>query len=261
MEFLRLFFSRRWWWTTLIIIAGVALTIRLGIWQLDRHATRQATIRQVQAMQAMPALDLTLAPLPANLDEMEYRQVIATGVFDFEHQVVLRNQARQRMSGTDPGYGLITPLLLENGQAVMVERGWIPIDHNSPESWRDYDEAGVARVEGVIRRSMAAGEIGKALVDPTLAPGQTQLQYWNFVNLPRLQEQLPYPIINIYIQEAQGEAREAIPSSLLEQPDLDPGTHMGFALQWFFYAGLLFFGYPVWLRKQGMKTLPTPKEG
>jgi surfeit locus 1 family protein len=91
--------------------------------------------------------------------------------------------------------------------------------------------------------------------DPTLAPGQTQLEYWNFMNLDRMKEQFPYPILNSYIQQAPGDNPEAIPYPLLEPPDLDPGAHIGFATQWFFYAGLLLIGYPIWLKKQKTKNL------
>jgi surfeit locus 1 family protein len=250
---LRLLFSRRWWWTTLIVIAGIGLAIRLGIWQLDRNTTRQASISHIQAAQAMPVLDLAQHPLPPDLETMEYRQVNARGSYDFDHQIALRNQVRSRMSGTDPGYALVTPLILPGGEAVLVERGWIPLDYNTPESWRQFDEPGTIHLTGILRLSLEKGELGRILVDPTLTPGQTRLDFWNFINLPRLQEQMPYAILKVYIQQAPGENLEDLPYRLMEAPNLDPGAHVGFAIQWFFYAGLLFFGYPIWLKKQKVK--------
>jgi surfeit locus 1 family protein len=243
-------FSRRWWWTTLIVLIGIGVAIRLGFWQLDRHAQRQASISHIQAMQALPVLDLNLRPLPEDLASMEYRQVTISGVYDFDHQVALRNQVRSRMSGTDPGIALVTPLILVDGQAVLVERGWIPLEYNTPASWRQFDEPGTVSLEGILRLSLEKAEVGSALLDPTLSPGETRLDVWNFINLPRLQEQFPYPLLSVYIQQAPGSNLESLPYRLMEQPDLDPGSHIGFALQWFFYAGLLFFGYPVWLNKQ-----------
>ena len=258
---LRSMFSRRWWWSTLIVIIGIALAIRLGIWQLDRHSERQASISHIQAMQALPIVNLDLHPIPIDLNTMEYRQVIASGEYDFESQVALRNQVRSRMSGTDPGFALVTPLLLGGGQAVLVERGWIPLDYNTPAAWREFDEPGTVYVEGIIRLSLNQGEMGRALLDPTLTSSQTRLDFWNFMDLTRLQEQIPYSILDVYIQQAPGDDTETLPYRLMEQPNLDPGSHIGFALQWFFYAGLLLFGYPVWLKKQKKKTLPTSREG
>lgn len=246
-------FSRRWWWSSLIVLVGIGLAIRLGIWQLDRNAQRNAAIAHIQEVQAMPVLDLNQRPLPSNLETMEFRQVTAMGEYDFDYQVALRNQVRPRMSGTDPGIALITPLILTDGQVVLVERGWIPLEYNTPNSWRQFDEPGKVSLQGIIRLSMAKGEMGSALIDPTLSPGQSLLDIWNFVNLTRLQDQFPYPILSVYIQQAPGSDLESLPYRLMEQPDLDPGAHIGFALQWFFYAGLLFFGYPIWLKKQKAK--------
>lgn len=226
---LRLLFSRRWWWTTLIVILAIGVAIRLGFWQLDRNAQRQAAIQHLQAVRDLPPLDLNEHPLPNDLASMEYRPVTAAGVYDFDHQVVLRNQVRSRMTGTDPGVALLTPLIMDDGQVVLVERGWIPLEYNSPSSWRQFDQPGRVVVQGIIRQSMEKGELGSALRDPTLAPGETQLYFWNFVNLPRLQEQLPYPLLDIYIQQAPGTSAETLPHSLIAAPDLNPGAHIGFA--------------------------------
>ncbi len=246
----RLLISRRWWWTSLIVLAGIGLTIRLGLWQLARFAQRQTYIQQVQAMQALPVLDLDQRPIPSDLQSMEYRLVTVTGQYDFEHQVALRNQARERMTGTDPGIALVTPLILADGQAVLVERGWIPLEYTTPASWRQFDEPGTVTLKGIIRLSMNKGEFGSAAPDPTLAPGQASLDEWNFMNVPRMQAQLPYTILGVYIQQAPGTNLDTLPFRLMQQPDLQPGDNMSFALQWFLLAGVLFVGYPIWVNKQ-----------
>ncbi len=253
MKIIRLMVSRHWWWTTLIVLAGIGLTIRLGLWQLDRYAQRQASIHQVQAMQGLPVLDLNQRPLPTDLTAMEYRRVTLTGQYDFAHQVALRNQVRERMTGTDPGIALVTPLVMPDGQAILVERGWIPLEYSSPASWRQFDEPGTVSLTGIIRLSMSKAQLGNALVDPTLTPGQERLDAWFFMNLGRLQEQIPYPILTVYVQQAPGTNLDTLPFRLMDTPDLEPGDNMSFALTWFFFAGMLFFGYPLWLKKQDNK--------
>jgi surfeit locus 1 family protein len=235
-------------------MAGIGVAVRLGFWQIARNTQRQSEISHIQAMQDMPVLDLNQRPISSDLTKLEFRQVTVNGVYDFDHQVVLRNQVRSRMTGTDPGFALLTPLIMQDGQAILVERGWIPLDYTTPDSWHQFDQPGPVKIQGVLRQSLDKGEMGSAVRDPTLTPGETHLDYWNFVNLPRLQDQLPYPLLGVYIQQAPGSDPESLPHSLLEQPDLDPGDHLGFAAQWFFYAGLIFIGYPVWLTRQ--KNLP-----
>jgi surfeit locus 1 family protein len=180
---------------------------------------------------------------------MEYRRVKVAGTYDFEHQIAIRNQVWTQSWGNDIGYALLTPLRLSNGAAVLVQRGWIPAEDNTPVSWRQFDEPGTVVVEGIIRLPREKGEMGGGIPDPTLVPGQSRLDFWNFINIGRIQQQVPYPLLGVYIQQAPDGAQASLPYRSLPEVDLSEGAHLGYALQWFFYAGLLFFGYPVFLKK------------
>jgi surfeit locus 1 family protein len=250
----KLMFSRTWLATTFLILVGMAGTIRLGFWQLDRLEQRQEFNAHLRAMQVAPALSLNQEEFSDDLAEMEYRQVRAFGSYDFEHQVAIRNQVWTQSWGNEPGYALLTPLLLPNGAAVLVERGWIPAEYQSPASWRQFDEPGSVNVEGIIRLPRVKGEMGGGVPDPTLAPGQSHLDFWNFVNIERIQEQMPYPLLGIYIQQAPIASQDSLPYRYLPEIEISEGSHLGYALQWFFFASLLFFGYPIYL-----KTFPRRK--
>ena len=143
---LRKMFQRKWIFATLLVLAGTALCIRLGIWQLDRLEQRRAFNHQVESMRGMPALDLN-EEQPENISEMEWRAVTVQGQYDFANQIALRNQYYEN----EYGYHLMTPLLFGE-QAVLVDRGWIPADGNSAASdWRKYDEPGTVDLIGQIR--------------------------------------------------------------------------------------------------------------
>ncbi len=251
---LKRMFSRTWLVTTLLVFAGMIFTIRLGFWQLDRLEQRRELNAHLAAMQVAPVLSLNQESISEDLTEMEYRQVKAVGTYDFEHQVAIRNQVWVQSWGNEPGYALLTPLLLSNGTAVLVERGWIPAEYQAPASWRQFDEPGQVTVEGIIRLPRAKGEMGGGVPDPTLAPGQTRLDFWNFVNLERIQEQMPYPLLNVYIQQAPNPSQSSLPYRSLPEIEISDGAHLGYALQWFFFASLLFFGYPVYLKKFSRQT-------
>jgi surfeit locus 1 family protein len=112
----RVIFSRQWILTTLLVLAGGALCVRLGFWQLDRLEQRRAFNAHVEAMRA--AEPLILAGQSANdLTTMEYRAVAVSGTYDFENQVALRNRYYQNESG----FNLLTPLLLDDGSALLVD--------------------------------------------------------------------------------------------------------------------------------------------
>ncbi len=241
---LKKMFSRGWLFTTLLVLAGTAVCARLGIWQLDRLDQRRAFNTQVETMRAADMLDLN-KELPLDIDSMEWRSVAVTGEYDFENQVVIRNQ----YNGNQYGYHIITPLLF-NGGAVLVDRGWIPADGNStPSDWRKYDEIGQQNVTGQIRIGQAQSIIG-GVADPELSPDQTRMDAWNNLNLERIAQQIPYPILTVYVQPNTEDAASAPPIAFQPIVELTEGSHFGYALQWLTFATILFVGYPFYLRKQ-----------
>ena len=90
--------------------------------------------------------------------------------------------------------------------------------------------------------------------DPTLTPGQTRLDYWNFANLERISQQIPYPVLPIYIQPNVDANDNTLPIPYQPEIDLTEGPHFGYAIQWFTFATLLYLGYPFYLRRQLKET-------
>jgi surfeit locus 1 family protein len=240
MIFLKIF-SRAWLLATVLVFAGTAVLIRLGIWQLDRLDQRRAFNAQVETMRALPALDLNAAQ-PDDLIAQEWRAVRVTGTYDFENQVGLRNQYY--------GDHLLTPLLFADGKAVLVDRGWIPAEGNStPDAWRKYDEAGAETLSGQIRLGQTKPAFG-GVADPALSPGETRLDLWNNADITRISLQIPYKVLPVYIQPNADANDVEPPIPFQPEVDLTEGSHFGYAMQWFTFAAILFFGYPFFVRKQ-----------
>lgn len=245
MKVVRAVFSRQWVLATLLVLGGGALCIRLGIWQLDRLEQRRAFNAHIEKMWAAEPITLNGNP-SQDLTMMEYRAVTVSGTFDFENQVALRNRYYQ----DEYGYHLLTPLLLADGSAVLVDRGWIPANGNdSPAAWRKYDRPGPVTIQGQIRLGQIKPDLG-GVPDPTLAPEQPRLDSWNIVNLDRIQEQVPYPLLNVFVQP-DPDSQDLVPP-IAYQPtiELTEGSHFGYALQWFTYATILVVGYPFYVRRQ-----------
>ena len=245
MKIFRAMFSRRWMVATLLVFVGGIVCVRLGIWQLDRLEQRRAFNTHVEAMWA--AEPITLNGQPADdLTTVEYRAVMVSGTYDFENQVALRNRYFQDVYG----YHLLTPLLLDDGSAVLVDRGWIPAYGNDvPGDWRKYDQPGLVTIQGQIRLGQAKPDLG-GVPDPTLTPGQTRLDFWNIVNLERIQNQFPYPLLKVFIQPDVDPSDIEPPVPSQPEIELTEGSHLGYAIQWFTYATILVLGYPFYLRKQ-----------
>lgn len=110
-----------------IALAALALalaTARLGWWQLDRAAQKLALQAAIDERAAAEPLRST-ALLPTNaaqVDAQLHRRVELAGRWAPIHTVWLDNR---QLNGR-PGFFVLTPLLLDDGSAVLVQRGWQP---------------------------------------------------------------------------------------------------------------------------------------
>jgi len=240
---LRKMFSRKWWFATLLVLLGTALCIRLGVWQLDRLKGRRAFNNQVESMRAMVPLDLNADGFDS-IEEMEWRPVTVSGEYDFENQIAIRNQ----YNGSQYGYHLLTPLLFSE-TSVIVDRGWIPADGNdTPNAWHKYDETDMVTVTGQIRLGQSKPAFG-GVADALPADG-SPLWVWNNADIGKMKQQMPYPVLNVYIQPDVDVNDNVPPIPYQPEVELTEGPHFGYALQWFTFATILFVGYPFYLRKQ-----------
>ena len=114
--------SRRRWWITLATCLGVALTVRLGIWQMSRAHEKQARHDAIVAQQQAPVLTLqTLLSTPAAFSQM-HRSVNLRGQWMPNFTVYLDN----RYMDGQAGFWVLTPLRLDATHTVLVQRGWVP---------------------------------------------------------------------------------------------------------------------------------------
>lgn len=245
--------SHRWWKTTLLVIAAVIVMIRLGLWQLDRLDQRRAFNARVEEQLAQSALEISEENLRADLYNMEYREAIVLGEYDHDRQVVLRNQDWQGRLGVH----LLTPLIVQGSdRAIMVNRGWIPYEDFEAGKLSQFDENGLVEVNGVIRRSQTKPRIG-GRADQIPAEGEPPLQAWNWINVGGIAGQLPYELLPVYLQGSPEPSRNQMPYRTQLELDLNEGSHLGYAFQWFTFALILAIGYPIYVSREE-KRLSTP---
>jgi surfeit locus 1 family protein len=106
---------------TLATLVLLPVLLSLGFWQLDRAEQKKEILRQYQQQQGESVLNLNKPT--AEKEFYPYQRVEVTGRFDTSRQFLLDNKVYQGQAG----YQVITPLLLpNNGQVVLVNRGWLP---------------------------------------------------------------------------------------------------------------------------------------
>lgn len=221
--------------TTLLVVAGVAVNVGLGLWQLDRHRQRVELNQRIESRMARPPLVLDGSPV--NADELDYRRVIVRGRFDPEQEIVLRNRSYGGMTGVH----ILTPLRISGSTAaVLVDRGWIPMIESSPADRQAYQApSGEVTIAGVALRSQ---EAVRGPVDVPLASGETRIDAWFRVDVPRIQQQVGYPLLPVFIEQQPGPGVPQLPARTATT-DLGPGSHFGYAIQWFSFGVILLVTY------------------
>ena len=133
-------------WPTLITVPILIVLLGLGTWQLQRLIWKQDLIGKLQARSTAEAVQLPSGPLDP--EEMEYRRVTVSGVFDHENELLLVNRSLRGQAGLH----VLTPLIRADGAgAVLVDRGWIPFERRDRVSRADGLIGGEVTVDGLVR--------------------------------------------------------------------------------------------------------------
>jgi len=232
--------SRRWLLPSILVLVGVIVLGSLGVWQVRRLGERRAHNADIQARLAMPVIELTDAL--ADPAALNYRHVRVHGTFDPGQEIVLRNQALH----DEPGVHLLTPLRLAGrDEAVLIDRGWIPYD--KPRS--QYPVQGEATIEGIARMTQTRqGWLSPQ--DPQATAAGPRVESWYRVDTARIQPQVPYPLLPLFVQQTSGFVDGAMPAADV-QIDLSDGPHLSYAIQWFAFATILLVGYAAYVRSRG----------
>src|SRR6187551_2109779 len=179
---------------------------------------------------ALPPVDLATA----DPESLPYAHVTVTGSYDPSHEIVLSGRSYQGMAGNH----ILTPLVLQDGRAVLVDRGWVPLDVASPP----VTGAAAAPTGHVTASGLALppDSISSSPVSP--AP--------SVVTRIDLGVALPYGLVPVYVllqtqdpAQASGSPIPGVP------PALDEGPHLSYAIQWFAFATIAIVGCAVLLRR------------
>lgn len=105
-------------WSVIALIPTLALLCALGTWQVHRGEQKRALLNALSAPESATALELSgRTPPPVGV---QAPRATARGAYDRERLMLLDNQSHERR----PGYHVWSPLELEDGTWLIVNRGW-----------------------------------------------------------------------------------------------------------------------------------------
>lgn len=200
------------------MLVAVALFAALGNWQLERAAEKR--VLDEDFARTGPALPLP----PASTTVPRYQRVIAAGHYDTNHQFLLDNMSESGSAGVH----VLTPLLLSDGNAVLVDRGWAPFGVTR-------DSLPDVAVGGTLREVTGRmDQLPRPSIRLAAAPAETWPRLTSFPEMHELASQLGR---DLHPQLMLLDPRE--PDGFVRNWRV-PGTtsvrHLGYAIQWFAFA-------------------------
>lgn len=241
----RFLLSRQWVILTLVGLVLIPVMIKLGYWQLHRHEHKVAQNQLIAANLAarpVPVTDLTAPGRALPRDDM-WRRVTATGTYDTAHEVVVRR--RTAADEQSIGSYVLTPLLLGNGETVLINRGWIPAG-NDLTKYPDVPPAprGTVTVTGRMMADETSAESG---IKNTKGLPDRQVM---LISSAEQAKRLARPVLGGYIEQTGPEAADGKPE-LVPAPDHDSiGPHMAYAIQWWLFAAAVPVGWFILVRRE-----------
>jgi surfeit locus 1 family protein len=246
--------SKREWILGALIILVAGICVRLGFWQLSRLGERRAQNAIIETRLSQPPI--TLSDDEFIPDEIAYRRVHLQGDLIFEDEILLKNRALQGR----PGYHLVTPLsIAETEWAVLVDRGWIPIEDGNVDSLTRYTTSNPVALEGIIRLSQPEPR-WSFMADKVPGSGEPPLLEWLAFNVEGIQQQISYPLLPVVVE--QSEPLAGVDGLPLPQPEIDlsEGPHLSYTIQWFSFGAIALIGGMTWLRRR-LKRMASASEG
>ncbi len=221
---------RRLLWPGVMTAAMLVVLLGLGTWQVERLRWKQDMLAQIARAETAPAV-----PLPAEPDP--FTKVQVTGHLRDDLAASYGAEVRDTPTGTQLGTQLIVPLEREHGEAILVDRGWVPNKRRRPIAQPN----GGVTLEGYVRPGERAG-----LFSATDNPATREFYTLDPVAIGAA---LGLTRVAPFVLVAMGPAppeRYPDPPRHLPRP---PNNHLSYAITWYGLAVALVVIFILWARK------------
>lgn len=207
--------------TSLAAAGGIAVTIALGNWQLNRAHEKEELAARLDSLGSEPAITLSADEVKAA--DVLWRRVTVRGRFEPRYAVFLDNRVRDGIAG----YHVVMPLAIGGGSRyVLVNRGWIAGTQERGHLPSVRTPSGTVEITGL------AVEPSRRFLE--LSSKVAEGQVWQNLTLERYRQAVPIAVQPIVIEQ-----QSALDDGLVREwspPDFGINTHYAYAFQWFAMA-------------------------
>jgi len=245
----RFLLTPRWLGYLALTLVGSAVMVGLGFWQLDRFHERNAINNRIESGASGTSVELservgaptggagTSGPAPAK--DVEYTRVSAAGRFDRSREILIRD----RTVNDTVGFEVLTPLVLDDGTAVLVDRGWVAPAVGGAAVTPAVPPPPAGEVTAVGRLRAPESRAGR----PALVAGHLQTRRISPASIAPV---LPYALYGAYISES------TVAAGMVAVAPQDENALMngGYTIEWWLFALGLIAGYGFVARKEARDT-------
>ncbi|MBF9127723.1 SURF1 family protein [Plantactinospora sp. S1510] len=239
----RFLLTPRWLGILALTLAASAVMVLLGNWQLSRYQERAAINERIDTTAKVPPVPVgQVLPVPAGTAgalgaappaDAAWTRVTVTGRYDSTNVILIRSRTVE----SQVGFEVLTPLLLPDGSAVLVDRGWIPPAPGGSALARPEVPTAPSGEVTVVGRVHLSESKPDAVVR---RDGRIETRR---IALPALARELPYPIYHGYLLlDEQTPAADPIFSAIPIRHEND-WQNGGYVVQWWLFAVLALVGF------------------
>jgi len=235
-------------WFTVFTLAALTLLIGLGVWQLQRLEWKEGLIGEIEARSKGAPITLKEAIefSRAGKDPSYYR-VRVKGRLENDKERYLYALSNDG----EPGWHIITPFESDEGDLVLVDRGFVPEHLRDPSARSSGQLVGEVEVTGLVRLPEVQG-----LFIPDNVPAAN---HWFWRDLNGLIFSM-YPTATMdaapfFLELEKSDVPGGWPEGGQTRLEL-PNNHLQYAITWFLLAGAVVVIYIVYVRSAYRRRAP-----
>jgi cytochrome oxidase assembly protein ShyY1 len=237
----RFLVTPKWIGFHLLCLGGIVLMLNLSLWQWNRLQDRQDFNAVVEERRDQEVVRLEDIVPPgsdaATADTVEWRPAQAEGTYIEGESFLVVN----RSQGGTAGSNLVTPMLLDDGRVLLVNRGFLALDDDVPPL-----PDGRVTVAGIVRASEERRFGGLTSSGTTGSDGLPEVPR---IDIESLADTIDGDLLPVSLEVRVSVPEDSESLAPVPAPELSQGSHLSYAIQWLIFSACVAVGWVFAVRR------------
>jgi cytochrome oxidase assembly protein ShyY1 len=237
----RFLFTPRWIVFHLLCLGGIVLMVNLSLWQWNRLQDRQDFNAVVEERREQDVVLIEEIVPPgsdaATADAVEWRPAQAAGTYVEGESFLVVNRSQGGIAGSN----LVTPMLLDDGRVLLVNRGFLALDDELPPL-----PTGRVTVAGIVRASEERRFGGLTSSEVVGSDGLPEVPR---IDIDALADTIDGELLPVSLEARVSVPEDAASLTPVPAPELSQGSHLSYAIQWLIFATCVAVGWVFAVRR------------